>query len=130
MSDDLAKRLRGSAVDAKRSRLGSYAEDLFQAAAALEAKDARIKEVERNLERSDKIWNNAMDKAYAERDAALRRAEEAERDARRYRWLRDVVCDYRPQRMELWIHEFLGPIARGGDVDAAIDAAIAAQEQP
>lgn len=53
--------------------------------------------------------------------------EKAREDAERYRWLREVVCDFRDQKVH--IYEFMAPVAYGPSVDAAIDAARAADKR-
>lgn len=72
----------------------------------------------------------AIRELLAERQSLLERLEQAEKDARRYRWLRTQshdwgVCEWDNSSSE-WVRD-----ARGATViDAAIDAAIASQEAP
>ena len=133
MSDDLVARLRDP--DNIEATL------LVEAADALEAKDARIAElslaVSANLTRAQE--------ADAERDAAMRRAEEAERDARRLDALASLahgdidVTIYPPGNHggdpNGWLLSALDSRTgtsnewEGDSLRAAIDAAIA-QEQP
>lgn len=98
---------------------------------ALQKRDAAIRELLERLEQAEKGRDEAVGRAvFAESDAASMRllAEQAEKDARRYRWLRTQshdwgVCEWDTSSSE-WVRD-----ARGATViDAAIDAAIASQE--
>ena len=73
-------------------------------------------------------WRALFMEAAEQRDAALSdlarlraELEGARRDAARYRWLRDAANAYRDE----W--NSFGPYSAPSEIDAAIDAAIAAQ---
>jgi hypothetical protein len=48
----------------------------------------------------------------------------AREDARRYAWLRDVCLQQPNKSRAVKVHEFVGPIAYGDTIDAAIDSAM------
>jgi hypothetical protein len=50
------------------------------------------------------------------------------RDAKRYLWLRDAALAHDATRNAVNVYEFVGPIAYGPNIDAAIDTAIQQQE--
>jgi ribosomal protein S15P/S13E len=93
-----------------------------------------IEELEKDRDYCEQSWNEAM--ATHENIASLKeqiaaltaQLEEADKDAARYQWLKEYYSpESNPRYMGELDRAFLGD---GSGLDAAIDAAIAAQEKP
>jgi predicted Zn-dependent protease len=97
-------------------------------AAEVERQQEYIREADRRVGEQFTAAQNAEARALAlsyQRLFEFKRAEEAERDAARYRWLRE--CDYDGDAA---IHTADGrELKMGADLDAAIDAALAVQNE-
>ena len=100
---------------------------------------SRIAELEaKNADKQDAIDTFAKEllRVHDERDAAIRRADAAEKDAERYRWLRENCRMYwsgqdaamEPVQLIHYEPHLTGPVAGWRErLDASIDAALAQQ---
>lgn len=123
MSDDLVKRLRGTTkwsrqVTAENVSFAVTVEDdaPFLAADALEAKDAEIERLRREV---DVLTNTPKPSLPDADDLAWARDVFDRLDAKRYRWLRDA-----PTNAQIYSVSQSEILLRGDELDDAIDAAM------
>jgi hypothetical protein len=91
-------------------------------------RDAQAAEIERQREVIAKV-NARCDHLGMRLGEVIRERDALRADAEKYRWLRDATLHEPDSHKRIWVHEFAGPLAYGDNIDSAIDAARAQEQQ-